>query len=164
MTFIEASTLLTVLFTCVITGVNVLMWLSSHRAIALQTNNNYSSNHQALIDGHRELFMGLLHQPNLLKKFANANSIDADEWELKIVSAFFINHIFSHYLNFSNRTTDEAYLQGFKDDAIKMFSFPTIRKHWRYSKVGYSPQFQKFVEEELIAPTTAEPSLFPVVA
>ena len=56
------------------------------------SDNNYSINHQSIVDGHRELFLGLLHQPQLLRKFASANAIDVDEWELRIVSAFFVNH------------------------------------------------------------------------
>jgi len=158
----EISAFLMLLFTCVSTGISILLWQLTRRTIALQTDNNYSINHQAIVDGHRELFLGILHRPQLLRKFADANAIDVDDWEISIVSAFFINHIFSHYLNFSNETVDESYLQGFIEDAKKVFSFPTVRNHWQLSRVGYSTQFQKFVEEKLLQPTAvATPAAAP---
>ena len=149
----DLSTLLMVVFTCVITIANILLWLSTRRTITLQVKSNYSLNHQSLVTGHRDLFLGLLHQPDILEKFASANSIDVDSWELKIVSAFFINQIFVHYLNLTNGTIEQSYLEGLKQDAREVFSFPTVRNHWQQSRVWYAPDFQRFVEEELLPPS-----------
>lgn len=158
------SALLMVIFTCVITIANVLLWLSTRRTIALQVKSNYSLNHQSLVTGHRDLFLGLLHQPDILKKFAIANSIDVDSWELKIVSAFFINQIFVHYLNLTNGTIEQSYLEGLKQDAREVFSFPTVRDHWQQSRVWYAPNFQRFVEGELLLSPTDKSSLVEVSA
>lgn len=147
----DISALLMVVFTCVITIANILLWLSTRRTISLQVKSNYSLNHQTLVSGHRDLFLGLLHQPDILEKFAIANSIDVDSWELKIVSAFFINQIFVHYLNLTNGTIEQSYLEGLKQDAREVFSFPTVQSHWKNSRVWYAPDFQRFVEEELLS-------------
>lgn len=144
------STLLMVVFTCVITIANILLWLSTRRTISLQVKSNYSLNHHSLVTGHRDLFLGLLHQPDILEKFAIANSIDVDSWELKIVSAFFINQVFVHYLNLTNGTIEQSYLEGLKQDAREVFSFPTVQGHWQNSRVWYAPDFQRFVDEELL--------------
>ena len=146
----DISSLLTVLFTCVITVVNLLLWLSTRRTIQLQIASNYSLNHQSIVNGHRELFLGLLHQPEILTKFAEANHLDIEKWELQIISAFFINHAFVHYLNFSNGTLDKVYLDGFKQDAQEIFAFPTVQTHWQQARVAYSTDFQTFVETELM--------------
>ena len=146
----QLSALLMVAFTCVITIANILLWLSPRRTIVLQIKSNYSLNHQSLVTGHRDLFLGLLHQPDVLEKFAIANSIDVESWELKIVSAFFINQIFVHYLNLTNGTIEQSYLEGLKQDAREVFTFPTVRSHWQQSRVWYASDFQRFVEEELL--------------
>lgn len=147
----DLSSLLMVLFTCVITVANILLWLATRRTIKLQVSSNYSLNHQSIVNGHRDLFLGLLHQPDILQKFAKANNLDPEQWELQIISSFFINHAFIHYLNFSNRTLDKTYLEGFKRDAQEFLSLPTIQAHWQAARLGYSAAFRKFVEEELMA-------------
>ncbi|MEM6837872.1 MAG: hypothetical protein AAF609_13565 [Cyanobacteria bacterium P01_C01_bin.120] len=130
---------------------NILLWLATRRTIKLQVSSNYSLNHQSIVNGHRDLFLGLLHQPDILQKFAKANNLDPEQWELQIISSFFINHAFIHYLNFSNRTLDKTYLEGFKRDAQEFLSLPTIQAHWQAARLGYSAAFRKFVEEELMA-------------
>ena len=149
----DITALLMVVFTCVITVANMLLWLATRRTIALQVKSNYSLNHQTLVSSHRDLFLGLLHQPDILEKFAIANSIDVESWELKIVSAFFINQVFVHYLNLTNGTIEQSYLEGLKQDAREVFGFPTVQGHWQNSRVWYAPDFQRFVEEELIDAT-----------
>ena len=76
--------------------------------------------------------------------------MDVDAWELKIISALFINQAFVHYLNFANGTIDNAYMEGFIKDAQEIFSLTTVNKLWQHSKWGYSDDFQKFVEQKLI--------------
>jgi hypothetical protein len=160
----DISSLLTVLFTCVITVANLLLWLATRRTIQLQVASNYSLNHQSIVNGHRELFLGLLHQPEILTKFAKANHLDIEKWELQIISAFFINHAFVHYLNFSNGTLDKAYLEGFKQDAQEIFAFPTVQTHWQQARVAYSTAFQTFVEKELMPARPKSETTAPVAA
>lgn len=147
----DFSALLMVLFTCVITIANILLLLSTRRTIALQVKSNFSLNHQAIVTGHRDLFLGLFQQHDILKKFAEANGLDIDQWEIQIISALFINQTFIHYLNFDNGTIDASYMAGFKQDAQEVFAFPTVQRHWQRAKVVYSPAFQTFVEEELMS-------------
>ena len=156
----DLSALLMVLFTCVITIANLLLWLTTRRTIQLQVTSNYSLNHQSIVNGHRDLFLGLLQQPKILQKFAVANHLNPERWEMQIISAFFVNHVFIHYLNFNNGTLDKAYLEGFKRDAQELFALPTVQTHWQGARLAYSVAFQKFVEEELIpAPLESETSL-----
>lgn len=151
----EFSALLTVVLTCIIMIANILLWLSTRRTIALQVKSNYSLNHQNIVSGHRDLFLGLLHQPEVLKTFADANGLNAEQWEVQIVSSFFINHAFAHYLNFANGTIEASYLEGFKRDARDLFSLPTVQQHWKKAKSVYSKAFQRFVEDELIGKVEA---------
>ena len=55
-----------VVFTCVITIANILLWLSKRCTIALQVKSNYSLNHQSLITGHRDLFLGMMRKISVL--------------------------------------------------------------------------------------------------
>ena len=126
MNLTELVGVLMMLFTFIMMAANLLVWQSTRRTIALQVRGNYSVNHQTLVSGHRELFIGLLHQPELFKRFASANDIDAEHWELSIVSAFLINQIFVHYLNFTNGTIDRSYLNGLKQDAQEAPVFPPV--------------------------------------
>ena len=149
----DISAMLMVAFTCVITVANILLWLATRRTIQLQVTSNYSLNHQSIVNGHRDLFLGLLQQPTILEKFAAANNLDPTRWEMQIISAFFVNHVFIHYLNFSNGTLDKAYLAGFKQDAQELFALPTVQAHWQKASITYSAAFQKFVEDELLPKT-----------
>ena len=147
----QLSALLMVVLTLIITVANILLWLSTRRTIALQIKSNYSLNHQSIVNGHRDLFLGLLQEHDILKKFAKANGLDIDQWEIQIISSFLINHTFAHYLNFANGTLDKSYLDGFKQDAQELFALPTVQKHWNQARGAYSLAFQQFVEEELMS-------------
>ena len=147
----ELSAILMAVFTCVITIANVLVLLSTRRSIALQVSSNYSVNHQSIVDNHRDLFLGLLQQHDILKKFADTNGLDIDEWEIQIISSFLINHMFVHYLNFTNDTIDASYLEGFKQDAVEFMTLASVQRQWQRAKFGYSPAFRRFIEEEVMS-------------
>lgn len=146
----DISALLTVLFTCMITIANLLMWWSTRRTIQLQTASNYSLNYQALIQGHRDLLFGLMQQPDALKAFAAANQFDSAQWMLQAISTFFINQAWLHYVNFEHGTLDQAHLESFKKDAQDMFTLPSVYHRWQQAKTFYPDKFRSFVENELL--------------
>lgn len=146
------------LFTCVMTVANILLWISTRRTIELQVKSNYSLNHQSLVNSHRELFLGLLHQPEIFRKFASANSIDSEQWQVNTVSAFFINQVFAHYLNVANGTIESSYLERLRQDVREVFAFPTVHAHWQHSRNNYAPAFQRFVDELLSSSTESSDS------
>lgn len=149
------SALLTMLFTCVITIANVLMWLSTRRTIQLQTASNYSLNYQSLIQGHRDLLFGLMNQPDALKAFAKANQFDPDRWALQSIATFFINQAWVHFVNFEHGTLDETHLESFKKDAQDMFTWSSVYERWQQAKNFYPENFQSFVEKELLMVSTS---------
>ena len=140
------------------TVANILLWISTRRTIELQVKSNYSLNHQALVNSHRELFLGLLHQPEIFRKFASANNIDSEQWQVNTVSAFFINQVFSHYLNVANGTIESSYLERLRQDVREVFAFPTVHAHWQHSRNNYAPAFQRFVDELLPSSTESSDS------
>jgi len=158
LTINDISTILMLLFTCVMTVANILLWISTRRTIELQVKSNYSLNHQALVNSHRELFLGLLHQPEIFRKFASANSINSEQWQVNTVSAFFINQVFAHYLNVANGTIEASYLERLRQDIREVFAFPTVYAHWQHSRTNYAPAFQKFVDELLPSSISMEAS------
>lgn len=158
LTIDDISTILMLLFTCVMTVANILLWISTRRTIELQVKSNYSLNHQALVNSHRELFLGLLHQPDVFRNFASANKIDSKQWEVRTVSAFFINQVFAHYLNVANGTIESSYLERLRQDVREVFAFPTVHAHWQHSRNNYAPAFQRFVDELLPSSTSMDAS------
>lgn len=146
----EVSALLTVLFTCLITIANILMWLSTRRTIQLQVASAQSLNYQSLIQSHRELMFGLISHPETLQAFALANGFDRDEWRLQILSTFFINHAWMHFVIFDHEKFDHVHLESFKRDAQEMFTWPSIRERWHQAKISYPKNFRNFVENEIL--------------
>ena len=140
--------------TLIITVANILMWLSMHRTIKVQTASNRSLNYQSLIQGHRNLLLGLMKQRDILNSFAKANDFDCDQWTLQVVSTFFINHAWGYYTNFQQGTLDQYHLESFRKDAQDMFSWPSVQKRWQQSKSFYPENFRRFVDTEL-CPTSA---------
>ncbi|NER84311.1 MAG: hypothetical protein F6K42_33205, partial [Leptolyngbya sp. SIO1D8] len=57
----------------------------------------------------------------------------------------------------------KAYLEGFKRDVQEFLALPTIQAHWQKARLGYSPAFRTFVEEELMPSMsdTSIPTLLP---
>lgn len=137
--------------TLIITVANILMWLSMQRTIKVQTASNRSLNYQSIIQGHRELLLGLMKQPDTLNAFAKANSLDSEQWVLNVVSTFFINHACGYYTNFESGTLDSYHLENFKKDAQYMFTWPSVRERWQQSKAFYPENFRRFVENELLS-------------
>ena len=156
----EVSALLTVLFTCLITIANILMWLSTRRTIQLQVASAQSLNYQSLIQSHRELMFGLISHPETLQAYALANGFDRDQWRLQILSTFFINHAWMHFVIFDHEKFDHVHLESFKRDAQEMFTWPSIQNRWQQAKVSYPENFRAFVEKELLtAPAAVDKKL-----
>ena len=137
--------------TCIITIANILMWLSMQRTLKVQTASNRSLNYQSLIQGHRDLILGLMKQPKIFNAFAKVNELDSGQWTLQVVSTFFINHAWEHYANFENGILDDGHFECFKKDAQDMFTWPSVKERWRQAKAFYPENFRRFVDTELLA-------------
>ena len=155
----DASAILMVTFTFLATIINILLWLTTRRtvvALAVQVKHQIASGHvlalQNMFDAHRELFLNLINHPDLLERFTMVNSLDAENWQLEKISAFMINQIFMGFLNIEEDIINESYLAGFKRDARDVFSYSSVREHWKYVRVFHPQTFREFVESELLYP------------
>jgi len=153
----ELSALLIVLFTFITTAANILLWLTTRQTVTIlmeqvqhQIANSYSQAQSNIIDGHRELFLGILNNPSLLENFAKANNLDPNTWQLEKIAEFLINQVLIGYLNFSTGIISQSHFEGFKRDARNVFAYESVRKHWQRVKVVHAPNFRRFVETELL--------------
>ena len=148
---------LTTALTLVATIINVLLCFATKRTVKLHrqevnhqiTSGDSAAQHQ-IINTHRELFLSILNNPELLKQFAHANGLDPEAWALQKIAVFLINQVMINYLNFMNGTISTKHFEGFKRDAQDMFAYPLVRAHWQHVRTLHSEEFCHFVETDLL--------------
>lgn len=153
----DLTALLMMCMTFVTTVANILLWISTRQTVKLllgqvqhQVATGYSEAQHMIVDAHRELFFGILNNPPLLKKFAEANNLDPTEWELQKLSTFLVNQVMIGFLNFRNGIISPSHFEGFKRDAQDVFAYQTVRSHWQKVRLAHSKEFRRFVDTELL--------------
>ena len=153
----ELIALLMMILTVITTISNVLMWVSTHQTVKLlleqvrhQVASGYSEAKHSSVDAHRDLFFGILNNPDLLRNFTQANKLDSEAWVLQKVSSFLINQVMVGYLNFCNGIVSPSHFEGFKRDAQDVFAYETVRSHWETVRLVHSKEFRQFVDTELL--------------
>ena len=116
----ELSALLMVLFTFIATVANILLWMTTRQTVTIllkqvqhQIANSYNQAQSQIIDGHRELFLGILNNPSLLENFTKANGLDPSTWELEKIAEFLINQVLIGYLNFVNGIISQSHFEAY---------------------------------------------------
>lgn len=153
----DLSTLLMVLFTLITTVANILLWNATRKTVQLlleqvhhQIASSRSQAQSRIIDGHRELFLGILNNPSLLESFTAANDLDPKAWEIQKITQFLINQVQVVYLNFINKIISPTHFDSFKRDARDVFAYKSVRQHWEQVRVFHAEDFRRFVETELL--------------
>lgn len=157
LTISEVSTLLIAGFTCVATISGILMWLTTRRTMQVllkQVNHQIASSHSVAqhqaIDAHRELFLGIAHNPVLCDAFVQANHLDKEAWIHQKIAVFLINNTMVYHANLLNGTISDNHWEGFKRDARDVFSYPSVRHEWQRVRLLHSKGFRHFVEQQLM--------------
>jgi hypothetical protein len=136
---------------------NILLWVTTWytlRVLSRQVNHQVAASYTAaqyqIANMHRDLFFGILNNPPLLARFAEANGLDPDVWELEKLSAFLVNQVAVGYLNFSAQIISPQHFEGFLRDAREIFAYPSVRMHWSKVRALHPASFRHFVETSLL--------------
>jgi len=153
----DLTALLMMGLTLIATVVNILLWVSTRQTVQIllgqvqhQVASGYSEAQHTIVDGHRELFFGILNNPSLLDRFTKANGLNPADWELQKISSFLINQVMLGFLSFRNGIISPTHFEGFKRDAQDVFAYATVRSHWQKVRLAHSEEFRRFVDTELL--------------
>lgn len=151
-------------FTISYTIITLLLWLSTRKAVQLnarmveqlviQVNHQIALSHTAsehnIIDSHRELFLSVLQDENLLKIFADDAKLAPENIRKNILGTFLINHCATIFYYHANKVVSDATTENFVRDAKDLFDLPFLRKRWVEVKEFHSKAFRTFVDDVLL--------------
>jgi len=150
--------LLMVAITFIATIANILLWFTTRQTLNIlveqvrhQISNSYSTAQTEVVSAHRELFFGILNNPDLLTSFTTVNNLDPKVWEVEKISEFLINQVLIGYVNFTNGIISMTHFDGFRRDARVLFCYESVRRHWLRVRDLHSEAFCQFVEAELLS-------------
>ncbi|MEM9214690.1 MAG: hypothetical protein AAGD25_10120 [Cyanobacteria bacterium P01_F01_bin.150] len=159
------TALMMMVMTLIATIFNVLLWFSTQKTVQLllkqvkhQIVSGYSEAKYSTVDAHRDLFFGIISNPPLLERFAEANDFDPKTWEIEKLSSFLVNQVLLVYLNQKTGITSARHMDGFTRDARNVFAYPTVKAYWEKARMVHSHDFRHFIETEVLQQDESSPS------
>jgi hypothetical protein len=142
-----------------------LLWRTSIRTIELNSRTLYELNRQVshqialgntladqnITDGHRDLFLAILQDPELLKVFSkNENTPESVTRENYLATAL-INHCSTIFNYLRSGILSPIHLESYAKDTKYLFDMPFISKRWEAVRIYHSTEFGDFVSKLLEA-------------
>lgn len=111
--------------------------------------NNTSSDHK-VVDSHRELFLSIILNPELLKILADNSKVATSVIQKNYLATFLINHCSVIFSYKQNKIISLNFLESFAKDSQHLFAMPFIKERWEQVKDFHTSDFQHFVERYLL--------------
>lgn len=103
----------------------------------------------AALDSHREIWLPIITNPMLVGLLQNNNPKAIERTTAEFLGSILINHCARIYLSFQHGFADMNEFPSFSRDARYLFSFPLVRWRWESISKYHSPDFVKFVQDQI---------------
>lgn len=155
----EISTIVTAVSTVIYTVGTFMLWSTSNKTADLirqQISNQVASNnsiaHHATLDAHRDLFINIIKDKDLLNIYAADFCSSADDARHKLLASLLINHtlrIFEDICQYS-LVDSRGSFDSFVEDARELFTLSFVRDRWMEVKEFHPPKFRAYVESNIL--------------
>lgn len=161
----DFSSVVVAIATVIYTLGTFLLWLANKESVDLlkrqllllevqvtrQDAFNKALISNAALDSHREIWLPIISNPSLVNLLQSNNPSIAEKTIAEFLGSILINHCarihFSFHYGFSN--ADE--FASFSRDARYLFNFPLVRWRWEGVSKYHSPDFVKFIHDNVIS-------------
>jgi hypothetical protein len=157
-------TAFSVLVNMLLAVITLMLWFTTKRTVELngemlknllrqtqhQIDLSYTTSEHKIIESHRQLFLGLIDHPNLLKTFAANINKSPEVVERNILGTLLINHAASIFFYHKQDVIDTKHSDGFVKDAREMFRLPFLVRRWEAVREFHPAEFREFVDETLL--------------
>lgn len=126
---------------------NQLQLLSRQLDIQVQFNKTIA--HGASLDAHREIWLPMVSNPELLSLLQANPPDDRGRAAGELLGSIIINHCSRIFSHFSDKIFDQSELPAFARDAQHLFSYPLVRWRWQDVLQYHSDDFVEFVHNNI---------------
>jgi hypothetical protein len=147
------------------TLITFFLWRTTQKAVRLnaltvevltkQVNHqialSYTTSQHKIIDSHREMFLNILRDEDLLRIFASDAGVAPERVHRRFLGTFLINHCLTIFLYHANQVVDNRQTENFVKDARALFRLPLLRERWEEVKTYHPTSFQTFVDNVLLS-------------
>lgn len=154
----EFSTVLIALCTAIYTFGTFLLWLSTKRTVEImklelkkQSSIGYSATQHSIISAHRDLYLEIIKNDELLSVFSSSLGIDKEEARKQMLATMLINHTLRIFLDYKTSMVEHINFDSFAKDAKDLFSMPMVRNRWEEVKHCHPASFRSYVDDKLIS-------------
>jgi hypothetical protein len=114
-----------------------------------QVQFNRAVAHGATLDAHREIWLPVVSNRELLSLLQANPPDDRNRTAGELLGSIVINHCSRIFAHFSDGIFDASELPAFSRDARHLFSYPLVRWRWQDVAKYHSDDFAKFVHDNI---------------
>ena len=159
--------LITTVATCVAASATVIytvgtfmLWHLTRKNIVIlekqfkkQETMLYSTAQTSALESHRNLYVTILQDPQLLRLFSAQDNISDQDARSNLLSTLLINHTRRVYMDFSYESLNPLEKESFELDARGLFAMPFVRERWARVEKYHPKRFQEFVNDRCLGDT-----------
>ncbi|MBU0966977.1 MAG: hypothetical protein KKA54_11440 [Proteobacteria bacterium] len=109
-----------------------------------------SSIQHSIINAHRDLYLEIIKNDELLKVFSSSVNMDKEEARQQMLATMLINHTLRIFLDYKNSMIENINFENFAKDAADLFSLPFVRSRWEEVKHFHPSSFRSYVDDKLL--------------
>ena len=153
----ELSTVFIAVCTAIYTFGTFLLWATTKRTVELmqleikkQSSLSYSATQHSIINAHRDLYLEIIKNDELLTVFSSGVDLEKEEARKQMLATMLINHTLRIFLDYKNSMMEHISFENFAKDAQDLFSIPFIKNRWEEVKHFHPSSFRTYVDDKLI--------------
>jgi len=149
----DLSSIIIVACTVVYTLGTLFLWYLTNKNILLvkqqieiQNAASRSTAWHTLLDSHRDLYLEIIGNEELLTLFSKETNIEANEVRKKYLATLMINHALRIFLDYQNKLDIPDERQGFVNDLRSMLKYGFVQARWDEIRSFYPHSFTTFID------------------
>lgn len=117
----------------------------------IQVQFNKAIAHGATLDAHREIWLPMLTNRELISLLQTNPPDDQNRVAGEFLGSIVINHCSRIFSHFSDGIFEKSEFSSFARDARHLFSYPLVKWRWQEVEKYHSNEFAKFVHDNIIS-------------
>ncbi len=109
-----------------------------------------------VIDSHRDLYLEIIKNDELLKLYSEEVGQEPGLVRKKYLATMMINHALRIFLDYSNKLDIPEDQEGYTNDLHSMLNFKFVQERWGEVRNFYPQSFREFIDQIKVAPIVAQ--------
>lgn len=157
LTVTDIGTVVIAVSTVIYTVGTFLLWVATNKTtkilseqVLYQISIALSTAHHNTLNAHRDIFLNIISNAELLQLLADDLNLSSEETRKKFLASILINHTLRIFLDYKNRLPYDKDIRSFSMDAGDLFSIKMVRERWDEVKEFHPISFVNYIDSQVL--------------